>query len=130
MRATATTTGSTGNPAGSSCSFLGGVDDTFHLKDDPNIFDHVTEPPPSVLALSAIANRLYNDAEWQEKYVGRLREILRAAWDEEELLAMVDSMAEIVEEHALPKARPAAAADAERVRQFHQEAPGGVAGGT
>ena len=95
-----------------------GVDDTFHLKDDPNVFDHVTEPPPSVLALSAIANRLYNDAEWQEKYVGRLREILRAAWDEEELLAMVDAMAEIVEEHALPKARPAAAADAERVRQF------------
>ncbi len=95
-----------------------GVDDTFHLKDDPNVFDHVTEPPPSVLALSAIANRLYNDAEWQEKYVGRLREILRAAWDEEELLAMVDSMAEIVEEHALPKARPAAVADVERVRQF------------
>ena len=95
-----------------------GVDDTFHLKDDPNVFDHITEPPSSVLALSAIANRLYNDAEWQEQYVGRLREILRAAWDEEELLALVDSMAAIVEERALPEARPTAAAEAERVRQF------------
>ncbi len=95
-----------------------GVDDTFHLKDDPNVFDHVTEPPLSVLALAAIANRLYNDPDWQAKYVAKLKEMLEAAWDEEELLALADSMAAIVEEHTLPEARPAAAADAERVRQF------------
>ena len=95
-----------------------GVDDTFHLKDDPNIFDHVTEPPPSALALSAIPNRLYNDASWQAEYLAEIQELLRTAWDEEELLALVDSMAAIVQEHALPKARPTAAADAERVRQF------------
>ena len=67
-----------------------GVDGTFHLEEDPNVFDHVTEPPPSVLALAAIANRLYNDAEWQAKYVAALKELLDTAWDEEELLALVD----------------------------------------
>ena len=36
-----------------------GVDDTFHLKDDPNPFDNISNPPPSVLALTAIPNRLY-----------------------------------------------------------------------
>ena len=97
-----------------------GVDDTFHLKDDPNVFDHVTEPPPSVLALSAISNRLYNDAEWQAKYVAELKGILVTAWDEEELAGdWPTSMASIVEERMrCPEARPAAAADAERVRQF------------
>ena len=95
-----------------------GVDGTFHLEKDPNVFDHVTEPPPSVLALAAIANRLYNDAEWQAKYVAALKKVLDTAWNEEELLALVDGMAAIVEEHSLPEARPAAAADAERVRQF------------
>ena len=34
-----------------------GVDDTFHLKDDPNPFDDISDPPPSVLALTAIPNR-------------------------------------------------------------------------
>ena len=95
-----------------------GVDDTFHLKDDPNVFDHVTEPPPSVLALAAIANRLYNDPEWRARYVAELNKLLDAAWDEQELLEFVDTMAVIVEENALPEARPAAAADVERVRQF------------
>ena len=95
-----------------------GVDGTFHLEDDPNVFDHVTEPPPSVLALAAIANRLYNDPEWQAEYVAELKRLLDTAWNEEELLALADAMAAIVEEHSLPEARPAAAADAERVRQF------------
>ncbi len=95
-----------------------GVDGTFHLEDDPNVFDHVTEPPPSVLALAAIANRLYNDPDWQGQYVAALKKLLDTAWDEEELLALADTMTAIVEEHALPEARPAAAADAERVRQF------------
>ncbi len=95
-----------------------GVDDTFSLLEDPNFFDHVAEPPPSVLALSAIPNRLYNNADWQAKYVAKLKELLDTAWDEDELLAMVDSMAAIVESHALPDVRATAAVDAERVRQF------------
>ena len=49
-----------------------GVDDTFHLKDYPNLFDNINNPPPSVLALSAIPNRLYNNADWRLKYVVRL----------------------------------------------------------
>ena len=42
-----------------------GTDDTFHLRDDPNPFDNISNPPPSVLALTAIPNRLYNDGDWR-----------------------------------------------------------------
>ena len=95
-----------------------GADDTFHLKDDPNPFDNISDPPPSVLALSAIPNRLYNIPEWRSKYAERLKEIVDTAWDEEELLSSVDTMAAIVQEHALPGERATAAADTERVRKF------------
>ncbi len=95
-----------------------GTDDTFHLRDDPNPFDNISDPPPSVLALTAIPNRLYNHPDWRTNYAVRLREILDTAWDEEELLAAVDEMAAIVQEHGLPKARDAAAEDTERVRKF------------
>ena len=95
-----------------------GTDDTFHLKDDPNPFDNISNPPPSVLALTAIPNRLYNDGDWRVEYVARLKEILDTAWDEEDLLAVVDAMAATVKQHALPSAREAAAADTERVRKF------------
>ena len=95
-----------------------GVDDTFHLKDDPNPFDNISKPPPSVLALSAIPNRLYNHPDWRAKYAARMKEILDSVWDEDELLASIDRMAAIVQEYALPEARDAAAEDAERVRKF------------
>ena len=95
-----------------------GTDDTFHLRDDPNPFDNISNPPPSVLALTAIPNRLYNDGDWRVEYVARLKEILDTVWDEEELLAVVDEMAAIVQQHALPEAKEAAAADTERVRKF------------
>ena len=95
-----------------------GADDTFHLKDDPNPFDNISNPPPSVLALTAIPNHLYNDSDWRVEYVARLKEILYTAWDEEDLLAVVDAMAATVQRHALPEAREAAAADTERVRKF------------
>ncbi len=95
-----------------------GVDDTFHLKDDPNPFDDISDPPPSVLALTAIPNRLYNNAEWRLKYVDRLKEVLDTAWDEDELLASVDRMAAIVQQYALPEARAEAAEDTGRVKKF------------
>ena len=95
-----------------------GVDDTFHLKDDPNPFDNISNPPPSVLALSAIPNRLYNNADWRLKYVVRLKELLDTAWNEDELLASVDRMTAIVQQHALPEARAAAAEDTGRVQKF------------
>ena len=82
-----------------------GTDGTFHLKDDPNPFDNISNPPPSVLALTAIPNRLYNDGDWRIRYAARLKEILDNVWDEEELLAVVDEMAAIVQQHALPSAR-------------------------
>ena len=95
-----------------------GVDDTFHLKPDPNPFDNISNPPPSVLALTAIPNRLYNTPEWRTKYVGRLKELMNSVWNEDELLASVDRMTAIVQKHALPEARAAAAEDADRVRKF------------
>ena len=95
-----------------------GADDTFHLKDDPNPFDNISNPPPSVLAFAAIPNRLYNTPEWRRKYAERLKEILNTSWDEDELLASVDAMAAIVAEHALPDAKSEAAKDTERVRKF------------
>ncbi len=95
-----------------------GVDDVFHLKDDPNIFDNVSSPPPSVLANGAIANRLYNDADGRAQYVDRLRELLDTIWDEEYLLENVDRLAAVVQENALPENREAADKDAERVRKF------------
>ena len=95
-----------------------GTDGTFHLEDDPNPFDNISHPPPSVLALTAIPNRLYNHPEWRVEYAERLKEILDAVWDEEELLAAVDEMAAIVQQHALPSERESAAADTERVRKF------------
>ena len=95
-----------------------GVDDVFHLKDDPNPFDGISDPPPSVLALSAIPNRLYNNDDWRAKYAIRLKELLNTVWNEEELLSSVDQMAAIVQQYASPEVRDAAAADTERVRKF------------
>ena len=95
-----------------------GTDGTFHLSDDPNPFDNISDPPPSVLALTAIPNRLYNHPDWRAKYVARLKQILDEVWDETELLAAVDAMAAIVQQHALPAEARAADADTERVRTF------------
>ena len=95
-----------------------GVDDTFHLKDDPNPFDDISNPPPSVLALSAIPNRLYDNPDWRLKYVVRLKELMDTVWNEDELLASVDRMAAIVQRHALHEARAAAAEDTGRIQKF------------
>ena len=95
-----------------------GPDDTFHLSDDPNPFDNIADPPPSVLALTAIPNRLYNHADWRNKYAARLKEVLDAVWDEDELLAAVDEMAAIVQRHAPSHEAAAAGVDTERVRKF------------
>ncbi len=95
-----------------------GPDGTFHLSDDPNPFDNISNPPPSVLALTAIPNRLYNNPDWRVRYVARLKEILDTVWDEEALLAAVDEMAAVVQQHSLPEATVEAASDTERVRKF------------
>ena len=95
-----------------------GVDDTFHLRDDPNPFDNISNPPPSVLALTSIPNRLYNNADWRAKYIVRLNELLDTVWNEEELLASVDQLGAIVQQHALPEAKAAAAEDTSRVQKF------------
>ena len=103
-----------------------GVDDVFHLRDDPNPFDEITEPPPSVLAHGAIAHRLYQDADGRAAYTSRLRDLLDTAWNEAELLQSADAMAAIVQKYALPEKRAVAAADAERVRQFIKKRRGEI----
>ena len=95
-----------------------GVDGTFHLEDDPNPFDNISNPPPSVLALTAISNRLYNNPDWRTKYAVRLKGLLDTVWNEDELLASVDRMAAIVQRYSLPEVREAAAEDTGRVRKF------------
>ena len=106
-------------PEGAFAFIPWGVDQVFSDDEkDPNPFDSVTEPPPSVLANGALANRMYNDAEGRAAYVARLTETLDAVWDEDALIALADEMAAIVQRRALPENRAAAKKEAERVREF------------
>ena len=105
-------------PGGQFVFIPSGVDGVFKLDDDPNPFDEITEPPPSVLAHGAIAHRLYQDNDRRAAYVSRLMELLETVWKEEELLQRADEMAAIVQKYALPKTRAEAAKDTDRVRRF------------
>ncbi len=98
-----------------------GVDQVFTSSDDPNPFDAVTDPPPSVLANGAIASRIYEDADGRAAYVSRLRELLDTVWNEADLLQRVERMAAIVQQSALPEERAAASKDTELVRNFVRE---------
>ena len=92
-----------------------GADDVFGSSDIP--FDDF-ESPPAVMAHGAIAHRLYRDDAMQAAYVSRLKELIDAVWNEEELLQLADEMAAIVQQHILPERREIAARDADRVRRF------------
>ena len=95
-----------------------GADQVFTSIDGP--FDDFVSPP-SVTAHGAIAHRLYRDDAMRAAYVARLKQLLDAVWNEEELLDLADEMAAIVQQHALAKRRADAARDADRVRQFIRE---------
>ena len=92
-----------------------GADNVFSSTDGP--FDDF-KSPPAVMAHGAIANRLYRVATTRQAYITRFKEILDLAWNEKELLALVDQMATIVQIHALVETRSAAARDTQRIRQF------------
>ncbi len=92
-----------------------GADQVFTSTDGP--FDDF-ESPPAVMAHGAIAHRLYQEDAMRTAYVARLKQLLDAVWNEEELLGLADEMAAIVEQHILIERRTHAARDAERVRQF------------
>ena len=92
-----------------------GADDVFGSSDNP--FDDF-ESPPAVMAHGAIAHRLYRDDAMRAAYVSRLKELLEAVWNEEELLGLADAMAAIVQQHILDERRASAAGDADRVRRF------------
>ena len=70
-----------------------GADQVFTATDGP--FDDFVSPP-SVTAHGAIAHRLYRDDAMRAAYVGRVKELLDAVWNEEELLQLADEMAAIV----------------------------------
>ena len=95
-----------------------GTDLTFHIKDDPTPHDDIDNPPPSVLAVAAIPNRLYNHPEWRDRYVTRLKELIDTIWNEEQLLTAVDTMAAIVQQHETPNAKATAAKDTHTIRFF------------
>ena len=92
-----------------------GVDAVFHTTDVP--FDDFVSPP-SVNAHGVLAHRLYRDEAGRAAYAGRLRELLDAVWNEEELLRSAGELAAIVQAHAAPEAREKAADDTVRVRRF------------
>ncbi len=108
-------------PQGSFVFIPWGVDQVFSLEEDPNPFDDIRRPPPAVWAHGAIAHRLYQDDPSRTAYVRRLRELVDTVWHETELLARVDTMAAIVQQHALPAERAIATHDTKRVRQFIRE---------
>ncbi len=105
-------------PDGSFVFIPWGADQVFSLEDDPNPFDSIDDPPPSVWAHGAIAHRLYQNAAGRTAYTRRLQELLDTVWNEAALLKRTDEMAAIVQQYALPTERAAAAADTERVRRF------------
>ena len=72
-------------------------------------------------AQGAIAHRLYGDPAWRAAYAGRFRELLDTVWDEAALLRRSERMAALVQAHALPERRAAAARDAGRVRRYIRE---------
>ena len=92
-----------------------GADQVFTSTDGP--FDDFVSPP-SVTAHGAIAHRLYRDDGMRAAYVARLKQLLDAVWNEEELLDLADDMAAIVQQHVLAQRRADAASDAERVLRF------------
>ena len=95
-----------------------GADAVFTSTDGP--FDEF-ESPPAVMAHGAIAHRLYHDDAMRQRYVERLEQLLDAVWNEEQLLALADDMAALVQQHILPERRASAARDAERMREFIRE---------
>ncbi len=92
-----------------------GVDAVFTTTDVP--FD-AFESPPSVNAHGVLAHRLYRDPARRAAYTDRLRELLDTVWQEDELLLSAAQLAAVVQAHAPPEARAAAAEDAARVRSF------------
>ena len=77
-----------------------GADQVFTSTDGP--FDDFVSPP-SVTAHGAIAHRLYRDDAMRAAYVARLKQLLDAVWNEEELLDLADDMAAVVQQHGLVK---------------------------
>ena len=77
--------------------------------------------PISVMAMGALPRRLYELPETRERYLLRLSELLDRVWDEDELLAQVDSLEALL-------GPAASASDVEDTRRFIQERRGAIEG--
>ena len=95
-----------------------GPDATFQSGDDPNPFDDVSDPPPSVLALTAIPNRLYNDPGGRADYVSRLSEILDTVWTRTSCWPLWTRWPPSWPVTPSPRPERDAATDTDRVRKF------------
>ncbi|HIL72511.1 MAG TPA: hypothetical protein EYG38_21955 [Verrucomicrobia bacterium] len=70
------------------------------LGEDNNIFwGRGFKPPKSVKADGAIARRLYQIKEGQDSYFAALRELLDTVWKEDEWVARIERLEEMIEPH-------------------------------
>ena len=100
-----------------------GPDSSFSRIDHP--FQDIDDPQ-SVMAHSAIANRLYKDDTMRAAYVERITTLLDTVWDEEALKSTINAMAAIVGDHASGQERSQAGWDAQRLRKFVDDRRGQV----
>lgn len=62
-------------------------------------FSRFDGDPPSVLAQSILANRLYRTRGMPEEYHKVMQEILSEVWDEKKMLSQIDEIESLVEPH-------------------------------
>ncbi len=77
-------------------------------------------PPPSVFANGILAHRLYRYPPTRDRYLTRLRELLDTVFHEDELIAEIDRMQEVIRPvlEAQPPGARAALDEIEKVRQY------------
>ena len=74
-----------------------GADQVFATSDIP--YDDFANPQ-HVMAHGLLANRLYNDPVWRQRYLDRLRSLLTEIWDESELAARAGVLSRTVRRHS------------------------------
>ena len=100
-----------------------GADATFVNGDSP-----WSGGPSSVQATGLLARRLYLLPETRDRYVARLRSLLAATWKENDLLAEVDRMEDLITPIADPDGSKGLAEKIEEVRGFVRARRGQIDG--
>ena len=106
------------DPASNRLAFLpAGVDSTFS---NLNPYRKGDDVPHAVFAGSALPRRLYEVPSTRDRYVARLRALLKSAWDETALLSRLDRIAALVAPHLDEPGRADLAREGQAVREFIQ----------